>query len=175
MFRYCSLFLLAIAFVSSSVLAAPTASRTARSSASEITVNISRTPVRKLIEEGKFEGGHRVRVIPGESIKPGKRQLWFVRPAKEFKSVVEIVGYLNSIGLEPAGYRELLEFAIQEPNILVEGETVYALGSPAKLTSGADSWQCVGTKDNRRFVSDTVEGEDRPTNAYYLAKRKTTK
>jgi hypothetical protein len=172
MLRSFSSCLLAFALVSSTVYAAAAEPRSGHQSASKFTISMSRTSLRKLIEKGDFDGGHRVRALPIESVRFGKSELWLARPGREFKNVSEIVGYLNSIGLEPVGYRELLEFTIQEPKILADGETVYALGSPAAFMNGTVSWQCVGLKDGRRFVSDTVEGEGWPANAFYLAKRK---
>jgi len=139
-------------------------------------VTMSRMPLRVLVEKGEFEGGRLIRATPVESVKKfGKRELWLVRPAKEFKGVSEIIGYLNSIGLEPAGYRELLEFAIQVPNFLKNGEVVYALGSSASLQSGVVAWQYFGMKDGKRFLSDVVDGEGWPIKSYYLAKRKLAK
>jgi hypothetical protein len=168
-------FFLAFSLVFSSARAAPDASPIIHPIIGKFKVLLSRSPLNVLIERGKFEGGHRVRALPVESVKLGKTELWLVRPAKEFKNAPEIVGYLNSIGLEPVGYRELLEFTIQEPKLLAEGETVYALGSPAAFMCGTVSWQYVGLKDDRRFVSDTVESEGWPANAYYLAKQKPAK
>lgn len=171
MLRSFSSCLLAFALVFSSVYDASAEPQTGHQSARKFTVRLSRMSLRRLIEKSDFEGGRRVRVTPIESVKFGKNELWLARPAKAFKTASEAVGYLHSIGLEPVGYRELLEFAIQEPKTLAEGETIYALGSPAVFMSGVVSWQCVGIKDGRRFVSDTVESEGWPANAYYLAKR----
>ena len=175
MFRSFPLFLLVIALVFSPSAVSSADSPDNHSSASEVTVNMSRTPLRVLIEKGNFDGGHRVRATPVESIKFGKRKLWLVRPAVEFKDASAIIGYLNLIGLEPAGYRELLELAIQKPDMLKNGEAVCAFGSPASLQSGVVSWQCYGMKDEKRFLSDAVEGDGWNGNSYYLAKRKPTK
>ena len=175
MFRSFSLFLSVIALVFSSMAAPLAEPRDIHPSAAEVTVNMSRAPLRVLLEKGNFDGGRLIRAAPVESVKFGKRGLWLVRPAKEFKNVSEIIGYLNSIGLEPAGYRELLEFAVQMPNFLKNSEAVYALGSPVELPSGAVSWQYYGMKDDKRFLSDVVEGEGWPINSYYLAKRKPAK
>lgn len=101
--------------------------------------------------------------------------MWLVRPAKEFKDVSEIIGYLSSIGLDPVGYHELLEFAIQKPKLVAKGETVYALGSPAALPSGSISWQCYGVNDAGRFLSDVVQGDSWSADSFYLAKGKLAK
>jgi hypothetical protein len=175
MFRSFPLCLLVIAFVFSPSAISSAEPRDIHSSASEVPVNISRTPLLVLVKKGNFDGGVSVRATPVESIKFGKRELWLVRPATEFKDASEIIGYLNSIGLEPAGYHELLELAVQKPDMLKNGEAVYALGSPAELPSGAVSWQCYGMKDDKRFLSDAVDGAGWPINSYYLAKRKPAK
>jgi len=175
MFRSFSLFLSVIALVFSPAAISSAEPRVIHPSATEVEVNIGRTPLHVLIEMGNFDGGVSVRETPDKSIKVGKRELWLVGPAKEFKDVSAIIGYLNLIGLEPIGYHELVVFAIQKPDMLKNGEAVCALGSPASPQSGAVSWQCYGIKDGKRFLSDGVGGEEWPINSYYLAKRKPAK
>ena len=83
MFRSFSLFLSVIALVFSSMAAPLAEPRDIHSSAAEVTVNMSRAPLRVLLEKGNFDGGRLIRAAPVESVKFGKRGLWLVRPAKD--------------------------------------------------------------------------------------------
>jgi hypothetical protein len=172
MFRSFSLYFLAFMPVFSAVAASSAEPQRVHATAVPITIVMSRSTFSALIKKGNFDSGRCIRAMPAESVKFGKRDLWLVHPAREFKDVSEVVAYLNSIGLEPAGLREMLELAVQKPELLKNGETVYAFGSPAKLPSGEVSWQCCGKDEKGRFfLSDVVKDDGRKTDPYYLAKR----
>ncbi len=135
-------------------------------------IEISRTPLGTLIEQGGFDI---VNVEPAldaqEDRGYGQIELFLIDFGRRFPSPRAVIAEIRALGLAPASYRDLLEYARTTRRSNAVPWRIVALGTPIKRPGGLFEWQACGVNRSRqRFLERVPQYQEQPPDSFYLAK-----